>query len=216
MRRRARGADWLVGAALVAAGCGARMPTEASDVDFGERVTQTANKRSPPPQVDEPSDLQPKPTSATAQERGREAGPKSPAASDAGTAADQPVTLGAKPESDAAADDGGDADRQRRRPTAKPSIAASEPAFPGRPGKQAATSPDAAAAAGRSKLRLAEAESRRGNAAAACKLAVEAYAAVSSHAGSDEDCRRVGEEAGRMMDRMGRLSRPANVPTKFE
>jgi hypothetical protein len=181
------------------------MQTEASDVDFGERV---------------------------AQERGREAGQTAPAASEAGDAADQPVTgkTGAaqsgsnsgmfgshpseKPKADTAAKTGG-GDRERR-PTAKPSIAASEPAFPGRPGKQAASSPDAAAAAGRAKLRLAEAASRQGNAAAACKLAVEAYAAVSAHAGADEDCRRVGEQAGRMLDRMGRMSRPANVPTKFE
>lgn len=90
------------------------------------------------------------------------------------------------------------------------------PAFPGRETRDLPATPAAAAAAGRRKLQSASAAAQRGDRQTACRLALDACSAVAAHAATDAACRRVANEAERLIEQAG--SRPAGPvgPTRFE
>jgi hypothetical protein len=62
----------------------------------------------------------------------------------------------------------------------------------------------------------ARAAAKRGDDAAGCDAALEAYEAASTHGATDGECRRMMKEAEKFLKSIGQRHVPTDVPTKFE
>lgn len=218
----------LLAMVFVAEGCGRAPVGETPDIDFGQPSRKTTVLPSGEPSRGEESRAARTSEETPSSQRPSHDSPAPPEKE--GAAAHGPTAevaeLKAGTEQAARGEHGGpnaaestaEVDQAQvgsREPAKKPSES-KHAAFPGRPAKGTHRSAADAATEASRLLSGARAAERRGDPDAACRRAIDAFAAVAAHVSTDEECRRVAAEAERLIDRVGDRSMPADVPTRFE